>query len=223
MNPMHWTEVPITYLDFEGSRRSGILEYGLVVLRQGKIDRCETRLCQPTGEVGPEDVRLHGIREEEARAHPAFAEDWDRFTAARREGVMGSHFAGVENHLLKSVWPCPPPSPDFLKGKGKCNDWGPWIDTGRLYRNLYPGIPSVALTGLVRLFQLETELAELAELHCPPGRRRYHAALYDALAGALLLLRIGRLPEFADMGLGWLIRMSRGKEQAAGLAQTEFW
>ncbi len=220
---MHWTELPVCYLDFEGSRQSGILEYGMVFLRDGGIDRCLSRLCAPTGAVRPEDTRTHGIRKEDVAGLAPFTEEWDVMTASRREGVLGCHFSGAESHLLKSVWPYPPPSPDFGKGTGTCNDWGPWIDTGRLYLNLYPDLPSAGLAELVSAFGLEAELAGLAETHCPPNRRHFHAALYDALAGALLLLRVGRLPEFAGMTAAWLLRMSAGKERAGGLAQRELW
>ncbi len=44
--------------------------------------------------------------------------------------------------------------------------------------------------------------------HCPPERRRYHAALYDALAGALLLLTLLRRPELGSATIPWLLQMS---------------
>ena len=195
----------------------------MVFLRGGSIERCLTRLCAPTGAVRLEETRAHGIRGEDVAGLAPFADEWEAMTAARREGLLGCHFSGAESHLLKSVWPYPPPSPDFAKGRGTCNDWGPWIDTGRLHRNLYPDLASAGLSELVTVFELEDELAALAETHCPPDRRRFHAALYDALAGALLLVRLGRLPEFAGMTVGWLLRMSSGKERATGLAQKELW
>ena len=43
---------------------------------------------------------------------------------------------------------------------------------------------------------------------CPPARRRYHAALYDALAGALLLARLAKEPALRDRPLAWILAHS---------------
>ena len=61
---------------------------------------------------------------------------------------------------------------------------------------------------VVVVFGLQGQLDELAERHCPPDRRRYHAALYDALAGALLLTRLAAEPSLADQSCAWLLEMS---------------
>ena len=57
-------------------------------------------------------------------------------------------------------------------------------------------------------FALVDELEAMATLHCPPERRRYHAALYDALASALLLRAALRRPEFAGATIPWLLQLS---------------
>jgi DNA polymerase III epsilon subunit-like protein len=51
----------------------------------------------------------------------------------------------------------------------------------------------------------------LAGAHCPIGRRRPHCALYDALASALLLLRMEEEADLAGrVSLHWLLRISEG-------------
>ena len=45
-------------------------------------------------------------------------------------------------------------------------------------------------------------------MHCPPERRRYHAALYDALAGALLLASLAREPRLASLTTMQLLALS---------------
>ena len=55
---------------------------------------------------------------------------------------------------------------------------------------------------------LQTELDVRAAEHCPLERRNYHAALYDALAGTLLLQAFLRRAEFAEATLPWLLQMS---------------
>ena len=87
-------------------------------------------------------------------------------------------------------------------------EWGPWIDTGRLYPQLVPGTGEAQLERLVVAAGLQERLAAAAAEHCPAGRRRYHAAPYDALAGALLLLALLERPELAEATVPWLLRLS---------------
>jgi DNA polymerase-3 subunit epsilon len=44
--------------------------------------------------------------------------------------------------------------------------------------------------------------------HCPADRRHYHAALYDALAGALLLAALSRDPQIAGLTTMQLLALS---------------
>jgi len=59
-----WTDQPIHFIDFEGSRASGVLEYGVVTLRGGRVMEARTRLCQATGRVDAQDTAVHGLRAE---------------------------------------------------------------------------------------------------------------------------------------------------------------
>jgi DNA polymerase-3 subunit epsilon len=87
-------------------------------------------------------------------------------------------------------------------------DWGPWIDTARLYAQLYPQLASGRLEAIVAATGLQAELDAVATRHCPPERRRYHAALYDALAGALLLASLARDPSLAQLSTTQLLALS---------------
>ncbi len=64
------------------------------------------------------------------------------------------------------------------------------------------------LEELIAACSLQPELDALAAQHCPSDRRRYHAALYDALGGALLLLALLRQPRFTKATIPWLLQMS---------------
>jgi DNA polymerase-3 subunit epsilon len=55
---------------------------------------------------------------------------------------------------------------------------------------------------------VQGELDALAAEHCPRDRRRYHAALYDALAGALLLAKLAREPQVAGLTTMQLLALS---------------
>jgi DNA polymerase-3 subunit epsilon len=121
---------------------------------------------------------------------------------------LAAHYAGVENALLKGVWPYPRSSPDFARSGERVIEWGPWIDSARIYAQLYPQLDSGKLEVLVATCGLQGELDLLAARFCPPERRRYHAALYDALAGAVLLASLAREPAVAAMSVMQLLALS---------------
>lgn len=207
---MSWTEATLHIIDFEGSKASGILEYGLVTFRGGEIVETRTRLCRPTGRVSEEDSRTHGICVEEAEREAPFAEEWDLFLSRRRTGLFGAHFASVENSLIRSVWPFPGAVPDFSGVTPGQAGWGPWVDTGRLLPNLYAGLSGAGLEALVEAFGRRQRLEALAGVYCPAERRRYHCALYDALASAVLLMAVAEEPAYRRQSLRWLLEMSAG-------------
>jgi DNA polymerase III epsilon subunit-like protein len=207
---MRWTQLPIHVIDFEGSIASGILEYGVVTLRGGLVVETQTRICRATGQVRAEDEALHGLSAEAVEMAAPFADEFARFAVLRTSGPFAAHYAQAENSLIKSVWPYTRASPDFARPElgTSVTEWGPWIDTGRVYTELFTQLRTGRLTDLVQIFGLQTELDALASEHCPLERRRYHAALYDALGAALLLLSLGSHPEFSQMTVPWLLQMS---------------
>jgi len=229
---MRWTDTPIHIIDFEGSIASGILEYGIVTLRDGGIVATQTRLCRATGRVRDEDAALHGLTAAlVARCDPfATADEFSRFARLRETGPLGAHFAHAENSLLKSAWPYPRQSPDFARNENDATanamivDWGPWLDTGRLYAEIFPHpqFETYQLESLVRALGLQAELDADAAQHCPETRRRYHAAPYDALAAALLLLSLGRRAEFSEMTVSWLLQMSVANPQKRDALRQEY-
>lgn len=219
-----WADTPIHFIDFEGNGTSGIIEFGVVTLRRGEIAGTRTRLCAATGRVRAEDTAIHGLDEDGLKAAIPFAEEWEYFATLREGGPLAAHFAHAENYLLKTVWAYPRTAPDFARPGRTVTEWGPWIDTGRLYPQFFPQMGDGKLEELVAAGGLQVELDALAAAHCPAGRRKYHAALYDALAGALLLQAFLRRPEFMEATLPWLLQMSTvdgGKRDA--LQQGELW
>jgi DNA polymerase III epsilon subunit-like protein len=221
---MRWTEQPIFFVDFEGNRTSGVLEYGVVTLVGGQVVEAKTRLCGAIGRVRPEDTAVHGLRPEMVATQPPLSEDWDYFAGLRGRGPLAAHYAGVENGLLKSVWPYPRTSPDFADAGRQVTDWGPWIDSARVYAQLRPEFNSGKLEVLVAAGGLQAELDALGAAHCPAERRGYHAALYDALAGALLLAALARDPRWGDYTVRQLLALSTldpGKRDQ--LTQSNLW
>jgi DNA polymerase III epsilon subunit-like protein len=205
---MRWVDHSLFFIDFEGSLDSGVLEYGIVTLDRGAVSATQTRLCAPTGRVRSEDTEIHGLEPGHLAGRPPFSADWEIFAGLREQGPLAAHYAGAEHSLLRSIWPYPRISPDFARPGRRIADWGPWIDSARIYAQLYPQLESGRLEAIVAACGLQGELDALAEAHCPAGRRQYHAALYDALAGALLLGSLVRHPQVAALTLTQLLALS---------------
>ncbi len=205
---MHWADTPIHFIDFEGNAASGIIEFGVVTLRGGAIGETRTRLCRALGRVAPEDTAVHGLTEAALQPFAPFKDEWEYFAGLRESGPLAAHFAHAENFLLKGTWAYPRSAPDFARPGKTTAEWGPWIDTGRLYPQFHPEFGDGKLEQLVAAGGLQTGLDALAAQHCPAGRRQYHAALYDALGGALLLQALLKRPEFAGATIPWLLQMS---------------
>ena len=151
---------------------------------------------------------VHGLSAESLAAQDYFASEWERFAGLRATGPLAAHFAPAENSLLRKVWPYPREVPDFARPGKVSTEWGPWIDTGQLYPQFFPQAGSFRLGDLVARGGLQAELDAFARKHCPLERRQYHAALYDALAGALLLLALLRRAELSAATIPWLLQMS---------------
>lgn len=201
---------PIHFLDFEGSRRSGVVEFGWATARDGRIVEAGTALCAPEGgAIAAEETAVHHLRSEDVADRPLFRIHWDSFARLRETGLLAAHHAPVENSFLKQVWPYPRTSPAFDGKNGRITDWGPWIDTRRIAENLYPSLVSSRLGDLIVAFALEQDLATLAENWCPAHRRKAHCALYDALASALLFFAWLEEPAFAGRGVAWWLHQSR--------------
>jgi DNA polymerase-3 subunit epsilon len=207
-------DVPIHVIDFEGSRQSGVVEYGYATLEHGEVVDSGTRVCGPVGTISDMDREQHGISEERAAGEASFEADWALFAGLRESGPLCAHNASVEDGFLRAVWSCPRTSPDFSEPGQSVASWGPWLDTLPIYRRVYPQLESHKLQGLVGTFDLQPELDRQAGILCPADRRHYHCALYDALASALLLRRLAEEPELAHCSLRWLFLQSAASDLA---------
>lgn len=220
---MLWKEVPIHVIDFEGSLASGILEFGVATLVGGEVATTRTRLCRATGRVRPEDAAVHGISAEQVACEAPFADEFAYFADLRQWGPLAAHFAQAENSLIKGVWPYCRQVPNFARPGESTAEWGPWIDTGRLYPELYGLKGSGRLAELVERFGLQEELDWKAEVHCPEERRGYHCALYDALAAAMLIWRLGKTEDFGGMTLPWLLQASTANPRKRDALRQDEW
>ncbi|MEM9157872.1 MAG: 3'-5' exonuclease [Verrucomicrobiota bacterium] len=214
---LNWDDLPIHVIDFEGGPQCGIVEYGVVSLRGMRIEGTETRLCRPKAKIPRHEEAVHGIRSDEASMEMPFQNEWDLFADLRESGPLAAHFASAENRMLKSAFPYPRKSPDWARPDKKVANWGPWVDTGVMYRELGDCEKSLKLEDLIRRYQLQNELEALAARFCPEGRRSYHCALFDALASALLLLNYCQ--NLADERLS--LRHLLAESQGSGVKRQE--
>jgi DNA polymerase III epsilon subunit-like protein len=219
---MHWSSTPIHIIDFEGSKTSGILEYGVVTLHQNRITQTQSRFCQPIGIISVQETRQHGISIEDTQNTLPFSNEWSFFASLRSTGVLAAHHAQTENMLLKNTWPYPRSSPDFLNPNQLSTSWGPWIDTCQLFKTFYPQLDSHKLVDLINTFQLSEKLAKITQKHCQPSRNRPHCALFDALASTLLLQHITSLAQFDKITISWIIINSAPQAKRQLLEQITF-
>ncbi|MBL6920067.1 MAG: 3'-5' exonuclease [Puniceicoccaceae bacterium] len=216
-------DTPIHVIDFEGSRQSGVVEYGYVTLENGEIVASQTRICAPAGTITDLDRGQHGISEALASSEALFEADWSLFARLRQSGAFCAHNASVEDGFLRAVWSCPRTSPDFAEPGQTTATWAPWLDTLHIYRRVYPQLENHKLQALIEIFDLQATLDAQAVTICPAARRYYHCALYDALASALLLRRLTEEPTLKGASLRWLFLQSAGSVAARdAMGQQEF-
>ncbi len=204
---MDWGNVKIHLLDFEGSVRTGIVEYGIATVCGGRITGVASRLCSVRRAIPAEESEVHGIFDADVEGLAPIEADWEIFRAFRQSGLMGSHHAPAEIGMIKTVWPSPGTVPDFsFDFAPKTNDWGPWIDTCHIAQTWFPEEQRHSLGYLVERFQIFDRVEKDAKKFCPPRRARFHCALFVAIAAADLLLNMCAHPacersSFLDVGL----------------------
>ena len=181
-----WSDLPLHVIDFEGSNHTGVIEYGVVTLLRKEIFATVTKTHLARASISSLDTQCHGLSDADLINETPFESEWDYWVSLRRTGIFVAHNASVESQLLRLTWPRPSAVPSLEEGV-QMAEWGPWIDSCRLARLWLPTLGDYKLASLIKLFKLQGQLDVLAERYCPPQRRKYHSALYDALASALIL------------------------------------
>lgn len=173
-----------TALDFETTGtvrgyRSLPWQLGAVTLRGGRVDfdgpSFDTLIRVPeTHRFSPHAPGTYRSRRPEIAAAPEFHTLWPALNAVLSGSIPVAHNAATERGILRAFAPM--------------TVYPKWVDTLRLARRIWPGLPGYALGDLIRLLGLGPRLAEAV-----PGRGA-HDAYYDAVACALLLEHILTLP-----------------------------
>jgi len=210
-------------IDFEGSKKSGVVESGVVELLGGReIISAQTACYRPIGPMDNSEIRTHGLKAGSLSEKSYFHHHFDTFKVYRQKGFFGAHYACVEDAFLTATWPYPGDVPCALEPGYKTNQWGPWIDTCMIYKRLYPSLPSHQLSDLIDVFALTPALQVCAQQWVPLNRQRFHAALFDALACALLLIRLFSLPGLEGLTYPWLLQASLSSVDIERTRQRDF-
>jgi len=126
---------------FRGARGCGVLEYGVVTVVRGEIVETRTRLCAAIGRVRAEDTAIHGLREEAVAAEPPFSSDWEFFAGLRERGPL-PHTTRASKTACSNPCGVPAQLAGFRPAGRTRRRVGPWIDTARIYAQLYPALES---------------------------------------------------------------------------------
>lgn len=204
-------------IDFEGSLTTGILEYGVVEIssKQG-ICAVQTHLCKNRREIPEEERNCHGISANQLDQCLDFSAYLPQFMAWRSQNLFCSHNAIFEDSLLTYYCPVVFQAKTYLNYEKRC--WGPWLDTYNLYRRCFPNRDNTLQT-LIKMHHLEQLLFDLGKKLCPHTRNKFHCALFDALACALLLLNFIKQEDFNSKTFAWLLQKSSSRELQQQLQQ----
>ena len=129
--------------------------------------------------------KVHGIRDEDLDGSPTLLALWPELKSRLAGAAVVAHGKGTEKRFLRA-----------FPGHG----FGPWVDTLLLARAAWPELPQHSLSALCDARGLSDSVQSML-----PGRR-WHDALYDAVASLVLLEDVIRAFDLADKPLDWLLQ-----------------
>ena len=110
--------------------------------------------------------QVHGITTADLAGAPTMLSLWPEVKARLGGRLVVAHGAGTEKRFLRAY---------------PMHGFGPWVDTLQLARRFWPGVRDYSLETLIAAGGLQDDL----NAACPG--RRFHDALYDAVASLLVL------------------------------------
>lgn len=129
--------------------------------------------------------KVHGIRDEDLDGSPTLLALWPELKSRLAGAAVVAHGKGTEKRFLRA-----------FPGHG----FGPWVDTLLLARAAWPELPQHSLSALCDARGLSDSVQSML-----PGRR-WHDALYDAVASLVLLEDVIRAFDLADKPLDLLLQ-----------------
>ncbi len=182
----------ITVLDYEstGSLRGFENEpwqIGMVSLKGGKVDpgsMFESLLRVDINRpFNPHAPGRHALLRDDIAAAPSPQKLWPQIRGCL-ERPLCAHNVATEKKFTRAMAPM--------------HQFGPWIDTLKIARRVWPGCPSYALEDLVVMLDLKPKVDELC------AGKEAHDALYDAVASAMILEHLLEQPGWGNITIGEL-------------------
>jgi len=173
-----WEEVAFAGIDFEAAgnlpgKSDAPVQVGIAQMRAQRIDGLFVSLIRPEEQMAWSASRVHGITRHTVANAPPLGELWGELAARLRGRVLVAHGAATEKRHLRAF---------------PLHGFGPWVDTLVLARRALPDAGSHRLGDLVESLGLSADV----EGACPG--RRWHDALFDAVAALVLLRHLLHLP-----------------------------
>lgn len=177
-----WNECAIAFIDTETTgrdpMRDRVIEVGIVIARGGEIVQRESWLVDPGVPIPEESSNIHGIKDDDVRGKPTFAEVFEQIHAVLEGAIPAAYNAGFDRAFLLSELArvASPPSalsPAFRKEVE-------WLDPLVFAREIYRDEQSRALADVAERLGIKLEKA--------------HRATYDAEAALQVLLALGKDP-----------------------------
>lgn len=165
-----WEKSNFLVIDVEGNLNNGIREAALILVNEGKVI-CGTEFSKEFGAKESIDSQIIGY----------FSKDENQIPC-----VLVSHNCSIEHNMLSQLMPYRPST----NNKVEEILWEPWIDSMIVYKKLYPDEQNYNLKSLVDRFINPNEIEKLAKEYCQINKKKYHHAMYDAIACYLLIKRI---------------------------------
>ncbi|MEM0965981.1 MAG: 3'-5' exonuclease [Verrucomicrobiota bacterium] len=213
VEPRFWREArevgfdSVFAMDFEGGDQTGVIEFGIVGISREGLSLFSSGFCSAVSAIPEREFQTHGLTNTDLLDARPFGDFWELFRDLRKRGPFLAHSAQVEDRFLRRQWPTPGEVPDWSSKESLSIEWGPWLDSCRVYRSLRPG-QAAGLESLITSEGLGEHLDGVAQRECEVGRCRWHAALFDAIASALLFQRAVRMQP--DWGVRRFFHESQG-------------
>lgn len=147
-------------IDFEGNL-SRLQEFSYLIVRGNKIEQCKCIENVETLNLTAEITEL----------------------SKTNYDFIVSHNYNTEKNILKKYLP-------YLHSHGKILNWGPWVDTCRIYNTLYPKLLDYRLESLTDLFIAKDELSIYSNKLCDSHKSTYHNATFDCICAMLIFDRV---------------------------------
>lgn len=147
------------------------IQIGIAVMSGLELDHAESLVSYLHTErpVTWQASQVHGITTADLKDAPTFVSLWPEVRRRLGNRVVVAHGAGTEKRFLRAF---------------PLHGFGPWLDTLWLARRFWPGVSDYSLESLIAAGGLQASL----DAACPG--RRYHDALYDAVASLLVLRHV---------------------------------